>query len=404
MTHVCHVVYCNMLLYVIVYCMLLYVCYRVLCSDSYSVPLNTPLTLYISDMEANDSSGGEDSARFPFTSWCLMCGHTVRSKRHAVKHFAYCPKPHQLRCGCCGNDYNWTAYVTHVNVRGVCKRHQLHCSAPFPLQPQYNVSCSRPFPQPSTGVAYTLASLAEATAPPAAAAGVGPPHFAMLTAASSDTPYQSHDYSSQQPTRASASSTAYAETPASSAQQTASIIVPLRSVTPLSDVDEDLERIIAEDFADAASQIASLPSAVSEPASSSLRSPEALTSASASVQPLYTALSPAAPISLDVASPAALPAAAASPAASSVSAASSAFPADPHIQVALAAQVLRLARVILAGTETTAQKVTDEASRELITLGGFWLTPLANPHEMPLHQLLRQLMPVWRTIFDQHRR
>ena len=136
-----------------------------------------------------------------------------------------------------------------------------------------------------------------------------------------------------------------------------------------------------------------------------LRSPEALTSASASVQPLYTALSPAAPISLEVASPAALSAAAvASPAASSVSATASAFAADPHIQVALAAQVLWLARVILAGTETTAQQVTDEASRELITLGGFWLTPLANPHEMPLHQLLRQLMPVWQTIFEQHRR
>ena len=325
--------------------------------------------------------------------------------RHAVKHFAYCPKPHQLRCGCCGNEFNWAAYVTHVNVRGVCARRQLCWTAPYPSQPQFNVSCSRPFRQPSAGVAYTLAPLAEAPTPPAAAAGIAPPYFAMITAASSsDTPYQSPDYSSQQPTHASASSTAYAETPASSAQQTASIIVPLRSPTPLSDVDEDLERIIAEEFADAPSQIASLPPAVSEPASSSLCLPEALASASASVQPLYTALSPAAPISLDVASPAALPAAAASPAASSVSAASSAFPADPHIQVALAAQVLWLARVILAGTETTAQKVTDEASRELITLGGFWLTPLANPHEMPLHQLLRQLMPVWRTIFDQHRR
>ena len=184
----------------------------------------------------------------------------------------------------------------------------------------------------------------------------------MLTAASStDTPGPSYQYSSQQHTRASASSTAYAETPASSAQQTVSVIVPLRSHTPLSDVDEDLEQIIAQEFADAPSQFASLPPAVSDPASSSLRSPEASTSASAPVQPLYTALSPAAPISQDVASPAA----------SSVSAASSAFPVDPHIQVALAAQVLWLARVILAGSETTAQQVTDEASRELITLGGF---------------------------------
>ena len=169
------------------------------------------------------------------------------------------------------------------------------------------------------------------------------------------------------------------------------------------DYDEDLEQIIAQEFADAPSQFTSLPPAASDPASSSLRSPEASTSASAAV--LYAALSPAAPISQDVASPAAPSAAVAvaSPAASSVSAASSAFPADPHIQVALAAHALWLARVILAGSETTAHQVTDEASRELITLGNFWLTPLANPQEMPLLQLLRQLMPVWRTIFQQHR-
>jgi len=92
MTHVCHVLYCNMLLCIVCYCM--YVI-GYLCGDSYSVPLHTPLTLYISDMATHDSSGGEDSARFHFTSWCLLCGHVVRSKRHVVKHFAYCPKPHR---------------------------------------------------------------------------------------------------------------------------------------------------------------------------------------------------------------------------------------------------------------------------------------------------------------------
>ena len=291
----------------------------------------------------------------------------MRSKRHAAKHFAYCPKPHQLRCGCCGDEFGWATYVTHVNVRGVCERRQLCWTAPYPRRPQYNVSCLRSLSQPSAAAACTLGSLAEATTPPAAAAGIAPPHFAMITAASSsDTPGPSHQY-----TRAS-SSTAFAETPASSAQQTLSVIAPLRSATPLSDVDEDLEQIIAQEFADAPSQFVSLPPAVSDPATSSLRSPEASTSASAAVQPLYAALSPAAPISVDVASPAAPSAAAvASPAASSVSAASSAFPVDPHIQVALAAQVLWLARVILAGSESTAQQVTDEASRELITLGGF---------------------------------
>jgi len=346
-------------------------------------------------MASHDSSGGEDSARFPFASWCLLCGHVMRSKKHAAKHFAFCPKPHQLRCGCCGGEFEWAAYVTHVNVKGVCARRQLCWTAPYPRRPQYNISCS----QPSAAVACTLGSLAEAATPPAAAAGSASPYLRMITAVSStDTPAPSHQY-----TRAS-SSTAYAETPASSAQQTLSVIAPLRSVTPLSEFDEDLGQIIAQEFADAPSQFVSSPPAASDPASSSLRSPEASTSASAAVQPLYAALSPAAPISVDVASPAAPSAAVASPAASSVSAASSAFPVDPHIQVALAAQVLWLARVILAGSETTAQQVTDEASRELITLGGFWLTPLANPQEMPLHQLLRQLMPIWRTIFQQHRR
>jgi len=346
-------------------------------------------------MASQDSSGGEDSARFPFASWCILCGHVVRSKKHAAKHFAFCPKPHQLRCGCCGGEFEWAAYVTHVNVKGVCARRQLCWTAPYPRRPQYNISCS----QPSAATACTLGSLAEATTPPAAAAGFAPPHFAMITAvSSSDTLAPSHQY-----TRAS-SPTAYAETPASSAQQTLSVIAPLRSATPLSDYDEDLEQIIAQEFADAPSQFTSLPPAASDPASSSLRSPEASTSASAAVQPLYAALSPAAPISQDVASPAAPSAAAVtSPAASSVSAASSAFPVDPHIQVALAAHALWLARVILAGSETTAQQVTDEASRELITLGNFWLTPLANPQEMPLHQLLRQLMPIWRSIFAQHR-
>jgi len=357
-------------------------------------------------MSTPDSSGGEDSARFPFASWCILCGHVVRSKKHAAKHFAFCPKPHQLRCGCCGGEFEWAAYVTHVNVRGVCARRQLCWTAPYPRRPQFNVSCLQSLSQPSAAAACTLGSLAEATTPPAAAAGFASPRFAMITAvSSSDTPAPSHQYSSQQYTRAS-SSTAYAETPASSAQQTLSVVVPLRSATPLSDFDEDLEQIIAQEFADAPSQFTSLPPAASDPASSSLRSPEASTSASAAVQPLYAALSPAAPISVDVASPAAPSATAvvASPAASSVSAASSAFPVDPHIQVALAAQVLWLARVILAGSETTAQQVTDEASRELITLGNFWLTPLANPQEMPLHQLLRQLMPIWRAIFAQHRR
>ena len=65
-------------------------------------------------MATPDSSGGEDSARFPFTSWCLLCGHVVRSKRHAAKHFAYCPKPHQLRCGCCGNEFEWAALYTEM--------------------------------------------------------------------------------------------------------------------------------------------------------------------------------------------------------------------------------------------------------------------------------------------------
>ena len=35
-----------------------------------------------SGMAEHDSSGKEDSARFPFMSWCLRCGHQSRSKRY----------------------------------------------------------------------------------------------------------------------------------------------------------------------------------------------------------------------------------------------------------------------------------------------------------------------------------
>ena len=364
-------------------------------------------------MASYDSSGGEDSARFTFASWCVLCGHIVHSKHHAAKHFAYCPRPHRLRCGCCGEEFEWPAYVAHVNVRGVCERPQLCWTAPCPSRPRFNVSCSRSYVQPSAAAARSPHSFAEATPPPAAAASYAMPHVALITAASSsDTAAPSYQYSPQQHTTASASSTAYAETPATSSRQTLSVIAPLRSAKPLSEFDDDdLAQIIARDYPDTALQLglpASAPPAASDPTSSSLRSPEPSVSASASalVQPLYAALSPAAPISQDVSSPAAQSAivAVASPVASSASAASTAFPLDPHIQVALAAQCLWLARVILAGSETTAQQVTDEASRELLTLGGFWLTPLANPHEMPLHQLLRQLMPIWRNLFAQHRR
>ena len=243
----------------------------------------------------------------------------------------------------------------------------------------------------------------------------------MIAAASSDTPYQSPDYSSQQPIHASAtntslaSSTAYAETPASSTQQTASIIVPLRSVTPLSDVDEDLQRIIAEDYTDGTSQIApsaSLPPATSEPTSSSLRSPEALSSFSASVQPLYTAQSPAAQTSLNVASPvqsplplAALPAAAASPAASSVSADTGVSPTTVdsrwrslHTSSGSRASASYTREHSPGQRPLPSRSLMRPAANSLLSVAS------ASPHEMPLHQLLRQLMPVWRAIFDQHRR
>jgi len=82
-------------------------------------------------------------------------------------------------------------------------------------------------------------------------------------------------------------------------------------------------------------------------------------------------------------------------------AASSQSTDETHLSIALAAHTLWLACVILAGSETVVQQMTDEASRELITLGGFWLAPLANP-QMTLDQLLCQLMPIWRAISEHH--
>ena len=301
-------------------------------------------------------------------------------------------KPHAVRCGCCGADFPWQQFIHHVNTRGVCEREQSSWNAPLPSQPRYNVSC---------GPSWRLMPIStrEATPPVASALPAAP----MVSAAATEhhvmtspvaSPSATTDVTSQMTTSSTVRYTVLSEQ--YSAPASSPYLAPI--------TEDDLQDIFADITVPATADLAS----------SSLHSPQVTSESSVPVQPLYSAQSPAAqtsaaspvqsPTSLDFASPAApSAAAAASPAASSISAASSAFPVDPHIQVALAAQVLWLARVILAGTETTAQQVTDEASRELITLGGFWLTPLANPHEMPLHQLLRQLMPIWRAIFAHHR-
>jgi len=219
------------------------------------------------------------------------------------------------------------------------------------------VSCA---PPPSSHPPWSLVPLDAPTAPTAAEAAVALPHpcfsVAMIIAVSLDDPIQSPDRTSMQSISASAattllsSSAARAETPGSSTLQTASVIAPLRLLTPLSDVDEDLQRIIEENYGDATTHAASsgsLLTATSELASSSLRSPETTSSFSALVQPLYAVQFPAAQSPLDFAPSdqpllplATPPAIAASPAASSVSTETVASADDRRLQVALAAHVL----------------------------------------------------------------
>ena len=40
----------------------------------------------------------------------------------------------------------------------------------------------------------------------------------------------------------------------------------------------------------------------------------------------------------------------------------------------------------------------------IVTVFNYGLNPIADPYAMPLHQLLQQMMPVWRHIFTSYRR
>ena len=130
-----------------------------------------------------DSSAGEDRARFKFVSWCTRCGHQFRTKQHALRHLARCPPPHELRCGCCGVHYNWTDFVQHVNVKGVCRRRQRCYLPPLPSEPRFNISCCSP-PQSlplSRPDAFTLAAPAAVAASPLSYASVSLISSASLT-------------------------------------------------------------------------------------------------------------------------------------------------------------------------------------------------------------------------------
>ena len=413
MTHVCHV-----MCHVVYSSMLLYSLLLDVRSNSYSVPkfLNPIITDIFQNMTDLDSSAGEDRARFKFVSWCNRCGHQFRTKQHALRHLARCPPPHELRCGCCGVHYSWTDFVQHVNVRGVCRRRQRCYLPPLPSEPQYNISCCSllpPLPL-SRQDALPRAAPAAVAASPLSYASISLISSASLTSQPLPSPAAIAEPSATlllQPATDEGSTFS----PPSSTAAVASF--PF-SYSPISD--PDLQAVLEDTYSDLAHSDwcpPSIPSttaaatSVSDLASSSLHSPATTSSATAPVQPLYAAQSPSAVYLADQPPPplpraAALPPPA-SPSASLASAASatSALPVDDrHVTVALAAHALWLARVLLAGTESTAQRVTDEASRELLTLGDFWLTPLADPHAMPLHQLLYQMMPVWRHIFTSYRR
>jgi len=397
----------------------MYVIFGYSCSNSYSVLhfLNPIIIDIFQNMADFDSSAGEDKARFKFVSWCNRCGHQFRTKQHALRHLARCPPPHELRCGCCGAHYSWTDFVQHVNVRGVCRRRQRCYLPPLPSEPQYNISCcSLSPPQPlSRPDALPCALPAAVAASPLSYASISLISSASLTSQPLPSPAGIAEPSAT-PLLQPATDEGSTFSPPSSTAAVASW--PL-SVSPFSD--PDLQAVLQDSYSDLAHSDwypPSIPSttaaatSASDLASSSLHSPATTTSATAPVQPLYAAQSPSAVYLADQLPPPPLPRAAAlpppaSPSTSLASAASatSALPVDDrHVTVALAAHALWLARVLLAGTESTAQRVTDEASRELLTLGDFWLTPLADPHAMPLHQLLYQMMPVWRHIFTSYRR
>jgi len=83
---------------------------------------------------------GWRSVHFPFDCWCLRCAHNFHSKHHGARHFTRYPKPHAVRCGCCGTDFSWQQFVHHVNARGVCELQQSCWNAPLSSQPHYSVS------------------------------------------------------------------------------------------------------------------------------------------------------------------------------------------------------------------------------------------------------------------------
>ena len=289
------------------------------------------------------SSGDEDPVHFLFDCWCLRCSHNFHSKHHTARHFTRCPKPHAVRCGCCGADFPWQQFVHHVNTCGVCECEQSSWNAPLPSQPRYNISCGRSWCLMPISSLESTPPVASALLAAPVVSAVPAAHHIMISPVAS--PSATTDVTSPMTTSTTTRYTVLSE------QYSAAVTSPY--LTPITE--DDLQDIFNDITVTATAGLAS----------SSLHSPQMASESSVPVQPLYTAQSPAAQTSLNAASPvqsplplAALPDAAASPAASSVSAATSAFPDDPHIQVALAAHALWLARVILAGTETTAQQVT----------------------------------------------
>jgi len=93
-----------------------------------------------------DSSDNEDPIHYIFTIWCTHCGHPFHSKQHGSAHFKLCPPPHNVVCGCCGNELPWKAVIRHLNSRHTTYKSATVTQPPTAIDNTYNVTCVKMMP------------------------------------------------------------------------------------------------------------------------------------------------------------------------------------------------------------------------------------------------------------------
>jgi len=93
-----------------------------------------------------DSSDNEDPIHYIFTIWCSFCSHPFHSKQHGSAHFKLCPSPHNILCGCCGNQLPWKAAIRHLNNRHATYKGATVTQAPSAIDSTYDVTCVKIMP------------------------------------------------------------------------------------------------------------------------------------------------------------------------------------------------------------------------------------------------------------------